>query len=204
MEAEKNIWFGIGSVALYAHCRQHFLCGWIFYSVRRGLGAMMHVFFAAVGMNLLRGCLVNHGSSPGWEQLSHHYQEVPLCFIIIITIIITSRLLLHTARHRSAVVKENMKTSCHLPGRALKGICRRWREHHVSRLNRDGLTEEGKENSGGDAERLPAQTRHVMSHVEHQPLTLPELAHEPSSAAMSTSAAARAGTASLSNSWASL
>lgn len=33
-ESEKiSIWFGIGSAALYAHCRQHFLCRLIFYSV---------------------------------------------------------------------------------------------------------------------------------------------------------------------------
>lgn len=32
-ESEKmSIWFGSGSAALYAHCRQHFLCRLIFYS----------------------------------------------------------------------------------------------------------------------------------------------------------------------------
>lgn len=67
-ETEKiSIGFGIGSAALYAHCRQHFLCGLIFYSeppTQRHLGEMIHVLFTAVGMNLLCGCLVNHDCSP--------------------------------------------------------------------------------------------------------------------------------------------
>lgn len=63
------IWFGIAAAALCMHTADNTLfTDWYFIQSRqhisRDVWEKWHVFFTAVGMNLLCGCLVNRNSSP--------------------------------------------------------------------------------------------------------------------------------------------